>query len=175
MFLVRWYCMRLPISEPQNHLSEQVHRPKEVASKHLCALLNCGLGAFSPTQDTFSFLCKLVSDFLPSVTFNSILLSQFPGFSFSSPSSTVTCVSNDVSLVTLACFFQTASCFCFPLPICILLSPFYSQVSPTAPHLSCSTDPPPHLFSLVPGSPPPHAVPTSCPLLCVQRWAVNTH
>lgn len=160
-------------------LSVQVHRPKEVPSNCLCALLNCGLGTFAPTQAPFSFLCKLVSDFLPTVTFHSISLSQFAGFSFSLPSPQLSVsVSNYVSLVILACFFPDYILLFFPPLIHISLSLFCSQSFlrslSAALHLSCSID----LRLCFPSClahPQPHAVPTSCLLLCVQQWAVNTH
>lgn len=131
-------------------------------SNNLCALLNCGLGAFGPVQTPFSFLCKLASDFLPAVTSNSILLSRFAGFSFSlSPPPLSVCVSNDVSLVTLACFFPNCILLFFssphshltkPVLLCLLRSLSYSTAS--------------FLFNSPPASAFPPAWLTPSPTLC---------
>lgn len=174
MFLVRWCCVRLPISEPQNHLSEQVHQPKEVASNHLCALLNCGLGAFSPLKTLFHFsasFCLISCLLSPLIPFCHHSFLASPSLS---------------PLHSYMCFercFTGHSSLLFPNCILLLFSSsrsylvkpilFWSLSYSTTSFLFKQT--PLHLFSLLPGSPPPHAVPTSCPLLCVQRWAVNTH
>lgn len=149
----------------------QTHWPKEEGLSHLCTLQNWILGAFSPLKpppllQLFFFLqsciwfptyCHLCLHFAIKVGW--LLLP--------SPPSTM-CISNDVSPVVLACFFQTAPWFCFPFSIWILFSPFCSQ------SFEASVGQPPCLSPAA--SPPAPCCAHLLPLpVCVQPWAVNTH
>lgn len=152
----------------------QTHWPKEEGLSHPCTLQNWIRGAFSPLKpppllQLFFFSCSLVSDFLHTATYVSILPSKLAGSSFPlHPPQLIICISNDVSPVVLACFFQTAPWFCFPFSIWILFSPFCSQ------SFEASVGQPPCLSPAA--SPPAPCCAHLLPLpLCVQPWAVNTH